>query len=97
MWSNFWVVANFDAFHALPPDLRRILRDAVNEYALTDRSEMALRNDSLAEKLTRLGMRINKVETAPFRAKLEGFYRKEKSDFGNEAWTLLENSVGTLG
>jgi tripartite ATP-independent transporter DctP family solute receptor len=96
MWSNFWVVANFDAFHGLPPDLQRILRDAVNKYALTDRSEMAIRNDSLAEKLSRLGMRVNAVATAPFRAKLKGFYAKEKGDFGNEAWSLLESSVGTL-
>jgi tripartite ATP-independent transporter DctP family solute receptor len=96
MWSNFWVVANFDAFHALPPDLQRVLREAVNEFALTNRSEMAIRNDSLAEKLTRLGMQINAVDPAPFRAKLKGFYAKEKSDFGEEAWTLLENSVGTL-
>ena len=97
MWSNFWVVANADAFKSLPPDLQQILRGAVNKYALTDRGEMEIRNGSLADKLARLGMRINTVDTVPFRARLRDFYADERGDFGNDAWTLLEKSVGTLG
>ena len=97
MWSNFWVVANADAFKAIPPDLQTILRDAINRYALTNRREMELSNASLAEKMSRVyRMQVNVVETAPFRAKLKPFYAREKADFGNDAWSLLERSVGTL-
>jgi len=97
MWSNFWVVANADAFAKLPPDLQRILRDSVNRFAISNRRQMQISNDSLAEKMGRVyKMQINAVETAPFREKLRPFYVQEKAEFGPEAWALLERSVGTL-
>jgi len=96
MWSNFWVVANADSFKGLPPDLQTILRNALNHMALLNRREMELSNNSLAEKLTRFGMKINTVETAPFRARLHDFYAKYKSEYGTAAWDLLESSVGRL-
>lgn len=96
MWSNFWVVANADAFKSLPPDLQTILRNAINTYASTNRREMELSNASLADKLVRRGMVLNTVDTAPFRAKLKPFYAAQKAEFGAEAWGLLERSVGTL-
>ncbi|MDB5073235.1 MAG: transporter substrate-binding protein [Candidatus Eremiobacteraeota bacterium] len=97
MWSNFWLVANADAYKSLPPDLQTILRDAMNKYALTNRREMELSNASLAEKMSRVyRMQVNQVDTAPFRARLKPFYAREKADFGNDAWSLLERSVGTL-
>lgn len=96
MWSNFWVVANADAYKGLPPDLQAILRDAINEMALLNRRETEIQNGSLAEKMTRLGMKINIVETAPFRAKLKDFYAKYRGEYGAAAWDLLERSVGKL-
>jgi TRAP-type transport system periplasmic protein len=97
MWSNFWVVTNAGALNALPPDLRAILRNAVNEGALANRRDMQLSNDSLEDKLARLGMRINHPQTAPFRARLGDFYAKYRGRFGTEAWSLLEATVGRLG
>jgi TRAP-type C4-dicarboxylate transport system substrate-binding protein len=97
MWSNFWLVANADAFHALPPEFQTMLREEIDRYALTNRREMELRNASLAEKLTRLGMKINVVDVAPFRTKLRGFYEKEQAAFGADAWALLEGAAGKLG
>ena len=85
MWSNFWLTANADAFRALAPDLQKILRDACNRMALLNRREMQLSNDSLAEKLARLGMKVNRVDTGPFRAKLPEFYANT-AKFGEEAW-----------
>jgi TRAP-type transport system periplasmic protein len=97
MWSNFWLVANAEAFRSLPPDLQSILRDAMNRYAVTNRREMELSNASLAEKMARVyGMTINQVDTAAFRARLKPFYAREKNDFGADAWGLLERSVGSL-
>ncbi len=98
MWSNFWLVANAEAYKSLPPDLQTILRDAINKYALTNRREMELSNASLAEKMSRVyRMQVNAVDTAPFRAKLKPFYASERADFGETAWGLLERSVGALG
>ena len=96
MWSNFWVVANADAFRSLPHDLQTILRDAINTFALTNRRDMELSNASLSDKLVRRGMILNRVETAPFRQKLKPFYVAQRQEFGDEAWGLLEKSVGRL-
>ena len=96
MWSNFWVTVNADAYRALTPDLQRLLRDAVNRAALSNRREMAASNDSLAAKLVAAGMQINRVETGPFRARLGPFYAKYRGVYGEEAWRLLEAAVGRL-
>jgi TRAP-type transport system periplasmic protein len=98
MWSNFWIVANADAFKGLPPDLQTILRQEINDKARSNRREMELSNASLEEKMGRVyRMQINAVDTAPFRARLKTFYARAKGDFGPEAWSLLEKSVGALG
>jgi tripartite ATP-independent transporter DctP family solute receptor len=97
MWSNFWVVANAGAYRALPPDLQRLLRDTINEMALVNRRETELSNASLEDKLGRRGMVVNRVATAPFRAKLKDFYAAERDQFGAAAWGMLEAGVGHLG
>ncbi|HTW85029.1 MAG TPA: TRAP transporter substrate-binding protein [Candidatus Sulfotelmatobacter sp.] len=99
MWSNFWVVANAQAWQSLPPDLQTILHEEIDAKALTNRRDMQLSEASLADKLVRRGMVLNRVEVGPFRARLAsaGFYAKEKVAFGDAAWTALERSVGYLG
>jgi TRAP-type transport system periplasmic protein len=97
MWSNFWITANAAAYRALTPDLQRILREAANRAALVNRREMQASNESLAAALGVQGMRINRVDTMPFRAKLGSFYAKYRAKYGDEAWRLLEASVGKLG
>jgi hypothetical protein len=46
-----------------------------------------------------IGLVLNTVDTIPFRARLAnaGFYSKEKTAFGDDAWSALERSVGHLG
>jgi tripartite ATP-independent transporter DctP family solute receptor len=97
MWSNFWVVTNGDAFRALPLDLQRILSEAMDRAALRQRAEMERSNASLASKLLSLGMKINTVNTAPFRARLGTFYAKYREKYGDAAWSRLEAAVGKLG
>jgi len=97
MWSNFWVTANADAYRALPPDLQRVLRDATNRMALANRRDMQASNDALAAKIVAEGMKLNRVDTAPFRARLGPFYAKYRTKYGADAWKLLEASVGSLG
>ena len=43
-------------------------------------------------------MTFNEVDQAPFRAKLSeaGFYKEWRDKFGEDAWGLLEESVGKL-
>jgi len=97
MWSNFWVTANAQAYRALPADLQRVLRDAANRMALANRRDMQASNDALAAKIVAEGMKLNRVATAPFRARLGPFYAKYRAKYGEDAWKLLEGSVRSLG
>ncbi len=97
MWSGFWFLANGDYWKTVPPDVQAIIERNAAKYALSDRTETALLNGSLADKLGRQGMVFNKADAASMRAKLGAFYAKWKGEFGNQAWSLLEASVGKLG
>ena len=97
MWSGFWFLSNADFWKSLPPDIQAIIERNAAKYALSDRRDTELLNGSLADKLGRQGMAFNKADTASMRAKLGPFYAKWKGEFGTQAWTLLEASVGKLG
>jgi tripartite ATP-independent transporter DctP family solute receptor len=98
MWSAYHFLGNLDAWRALPPDVREIVERNLGRYALVQRRDTMLRNDSLLDKLARRGMAVNHAETGAFRAKLSasGFYAKWKAEFGAQAWDLLEAHAGRL-
>jgi tripartite ATP-independent transporter DctP family solute receptor len=99
MWSNFWTVVNADTFKSLSPDQQKLLRSTMDRYALENRAQTEALNNSLSDKLSRLGLKINSVDPAAFRAKLaaSGFYTKYKAQYGDANWALLEASAGKLG
>ena len=49
-------------------------------------------------ELTGKGMIFNQPQVAPFREALRkaGFYSEWKGKYGDEAWAILEKSVGKL-
>jgi TRAP-type transport system periplasmic protein len=96
MWSAYWLLANPDAWKALPPAIQSVVERNAAKYALLQRADTASRNASLADKLTRRGMMLNVAETAGFRARLADFYKRWKDEFGATAWDLLERYSGRL-
>jgi tripartite ATP-independent transporter DctP family solute receptor len=98
MWDGFWFLANQRAWEALPDDVRAIVGKNINAAALKERDDVAKLNASLQQDLTSKGMAFNRPEPAPFRDKLRsaGFYTEWKGKYGDEAWGLLEQSVGKL-
>jgi tripartite ATP-independent transporter DctP family solute receptor len=96
MWSAYWLLGNRDAWNALPPDVRATVERNAARYALLQRRDTALRNDTLADKLRREGMLLNVADTASFRAQLGEFYRTWRDQFGATAWSLLERTSGPL-
>lgn len=97
MYSAIWNMANADAWKSLPPDLQKIVRDNLNAAGLLQRRDLLSLNASLRDKLSRRGMQINDVDTAPFRSKLGAFYTRWKKDLGDSAWAMLEQHSGKLG
>jgi TRAP-type transport system periplasmic protein len=97
MWSNFWLVSNADAYHALPADLQQILDRNMDAASELQRRDMLGLTQSLITKLTGQGLAYNACEPATFRAKLKGFYAQYRAQFGSAEWDLLEKYTGKLG
>ncbi|HEX3467287.1 MAG TPA: TRAP transporter substrate-binding protein [Candidatus Elarobacter sp.] len=98
MWSAYHFLGNQDAWNALPHDVQAVVERNLTKYALLQRRDTQQRNDSLADKLVRRGMALNKADTSGMRAKLSssGFYSKWAGKFGAQAWALLEKTSGKL-
>jgi tripartite ATP-independent transporter DctP family solute receptor len=98
MWDGFWFLANRRAWEALPDDVRSIVGKHINAAGLKERDDVAKLNATLQQDLAAKGLVFNRPDATPFRDKLRaaGFYTEWKGKYGDEAWSLLEKSVGKL-
>jgi tripartite ATP-independent transporter DctP family solute receptor len=98
MWDGFWFLANARAWGRLPRDVQEIAHRELNASAVQEREDVAKLNGELRDKLSQRGLQFNNVDPAPFRARLRegGFYREWRGRYGEEAWRVLESSVGSL-
>jgi TRAP-type transport system periplasmic protein len=98
MWDGFWMLANQDAWKALPPDLQEIAQRNWNAAALAQRDDISKLNATVQADLEKKGMTFNTVDAEAFRAVLKesGFYGEWRGKYGNDAWTLLEKYAGGL-
>lgn len=98
IWDGFWFVLNPRAWQRLPKDLQAITADAFNTAAVKQRQDVVKLNEAAVADLKAKGLAVNQPAPDSFRAQLReaGFYTQWKGRFGNEAWGLLEQSVGQL-
>jgi TRAP-type transport system periplasmic protein len=98
MWDGFWMLANKDAWTALPGDLQDIVARHWNAAALAQREDIRRLNDTLEDDLEKKGLVFNRPDAAAFRAVLRdaGFYREWRDKYGPGAWALLERYAGGL-
>jgi TRAP-type transport system periplasmic protein len=98
MWDGYWFLANRRAWEALPEAVRDIVARNINAAAVKARADTAHLNATLRDELATKGLVFNQPDLAPFREKLRsaGFYSEWKAKYGEEAWALLEKSVGKL-
>ncbi len=99
MWDGFWFLANGAAWKKLPAEIQAVFTKHVNEAGVLERGDVEKLNAGLQSDLAAKGMMFNTVEAAQFRDKLRssGFYAEWHKKYGDDAWKLLENSVGGLG
>lgn len=97
MWSAWHFLGNMEAWNALPSDIQAVVVRNSRKYALLQRDDVQLLNDTLIDKLRREGMALNQANVSTFRSKLGGFYRQYRGVFGDTAWNLLERNSGKLG
>jgi tripartite ATP-independent transporter DctP family solute receptor len=98
MWDGFWFLANRRAWEKMPADVQAIVTRHINESGLKERADVAELNANLQKDLAAKGMAFNNPDTAAFREQLRkaGFYSEWKGKYGDEAWAILERSVGKL-
>jgi tripartite ATP-independent transporter DctP family solute receptor len=98
MWDGYWFLANRKAWEALPEDVRAIVAKNINAAAVNARVDTEKLNATVRQELTAKGLTFNQPDVAPFREKLRaaGFYSEWKGKYGEEAWAILEKSVGKL-
>jgi tripartite ATP-independent transporter DctP family solute receptor len=98
MWDGFWFLANRRAWEKLPEDVRSIVAKNINAAGVKERDDVAKLNAGLQQELAGKGLTFNQPNVTPFRDKLRsaGFYSEWKGKYGDQAWELLEKSVGKL-
>jgi tripartite ATP-independent transporter DctP family solute receptor len=98
IWDGFWFIGNGRMWESLPADLKTIVSTAINDAGVQQREDIKKLNETLQSDLAGKGLAFNKASPDSFRAKLReaGFYAEWKGRFGDEAWGLLEQSVGKL-
>src|SRR5438270_9370758 len=98
MWDGFWFLANKRAWEKVPEDIRKVVAKNINASGLNERADVAKLNAGLQQELAGKGLVFNQPTIAPFRDKLRsaGFYAEWKGKYGDQAWELLEKSVGKL-
>lgn len=88
------LIANADAWAALPADIQTIVRRNVNKFALLERRDVALQSAATIDKLRRLGMAFNVPDTESMRKQLAPYYLKWSKVFGPQVWALVEQAAG---
>ena len=92
----FWFLGNMDAWNALPPAIQATILRYADRAAVLERRDTEQQSAATADKLRREGMVFNTADADSMRAQLKPFYAKWKGEFGDTAWTLLENVAGKL-
>jgi len=98
IWDGYWFIANGRMWEGLPEDLKTVVARGINEAGLAQREDIKKLNASVQSDLEAKGLQFNQPAADSFREQLRtaGFYKEWQGRFGNEAWSLLEQSVGKL-
>jgi tripartite ATP-independent transporter DctP family solute receptor len=98
MWDGFWLLGNRRAFDRLPADARAVVEREFAAAAVAERADIAKLNGDVRGTLEGHGLVFNAVDTGAFRAALKdaGFYKEWRGKYGEDAWRVLEDSVGAV-
>lgn len=98
MWDGYWFLANRRSFERLPKDAQEVVAREINKSAMDERADVAKLNAELRGKLSGNGLAFNDTDPAPFREALKksGFYSDWHGKYGDAAWGVLQDAVGSL-
>jgi tripartite ATP-independent transporter DctP family solute receptor len=99
VWDAYWILGNRKAVERLPKDIQEIVRREIDKAATDERADIAALSVSLRTDLATKGVQMIEPDKKAFKDTLAKgtFYKDLRAKFGDEAWKLLQDSVGTLG
>ncbi len=97
IWQGNWALVNGRAWRGLPPKLQEILENRLNEAGRAQRQDLADLEQSYRDTMVKGGIQFNDVDAEFFRNKLKttGYYGDVRRKFGDQAFKLLEDAVGS--
>ena len=96
-WTGFTLLANAEAWAALPGEIQTVVERNAERYALLQRADIEAVNAAGAKALAAQGMAVNAADAVSIRAALGDFYRRWRQRFDPAAWALLEAQAGAIG
>jgi len=92
-YSANTLLVNGDAWNGLGSELQAIVERHNRTYSILEWRDTKILAASVADKLQRQGVTINRVDQTPFRARLGSYYTSWANEFGPTAWGLLQNGL----
>lgn len=90
VWSGFNLIAHLAFWAPLGEDLKEIVHRAVRRQVGAQRADTVALNRALESRLAAGGVAVEKIDVAPFHARLAGvFYERWRERCGREAWAAL--------
>lgn len=99
VWDGYWILGNPAAINRLPAPVQDAVMREFGQGALAERQATQALSQSLQQSMGSLGLTFMTIDKAEFRAALAktDFYPSWKAKFGDQAWSLLEQTAGPLG
>jgi tripartite ATP-independent transporter DctP family solute receptor len=95
-WTGFTLLANANAWNALPAEIRAVVERHAESAALAQRAHIEAANAAGTEALVRHGMLVNTADADSIRGRLGEFYARWRARFDPAVWMLLEEAAGGL-
>jgi len=95
-WSGRYFLASDSVWTGLPADVRGLITRSVTKFTADERSRIEASDQSTITKLVQQGVSVNKPDVLSFKRKASPHYAWCRQTFGDEAWNLLEKTVGPL-
>ena len=98
MWSGFNMMASLKFWEQLPVRIQQTVEAVARKHVARQRAHTDALNRTLETKLAGWGMTTTAVDQGSFRRRLidAGFYRRWRDSVGEQAWQLLEDSIGKI-
>ena len=97
VWAAYWLGVNPDAWKSLPADVQAVVQRNAEKYAILQRRDSKILDASLVDKLKRQGLIFVACDRKSLQARLAGgFYARWKKEFGETAWSLMEQVAGKV-